>query len=177
MPVDLGITRCLADLASLGYSDATLLETGMQGLVFRLDEQLVAKVWPGASVRQVNTLNDLQAFYRALARHDLPFMTPEIHQIVRLEDTMVTIERALPGAQLRSRVVEDRASVQRSTIGCLSAVLQALASIGCSADLAGLPVLGEAEPMARVDHAWSKSFVALLQRRVTHFGDQLRRSV
>jgi hypothetical protein len=135
VPVELAITRCLADLASLGYSGATLIQTGMQGLVFRLDEELVAKVWPGASARQVKTLNGLQAFYRALARHDLPFMTPQIHQIVRLEDTMVTIERALPGAQLRSSTVQDPRTIQRSTIDCLSTVLHALASIRCSAAL------------------------------------------
>lgn len=104
-------------------------------------------------------------------------MTPHIQRIVSLEDATVAVERALPGRQLRLSAAEDGRVLQRSTIDCLSTVLEALASVACSADLARLPVLGEAEPMARVDRSWSESLVALLDRRVAHFGDQLRESV
>lgn len=69
LPREPVVRRCLAELASLGYSDARLIAAGMEGLVFRLDQQLVAKVWPSASTRQLETLKALQAFYRALARH------------------------------------------------------------------------------------------------------------
>jgi hypothetical protein len=121
---DLAISCCLAKLASLGYSDATLIAAGMEGVVFRLNEQLVAKLWPGASARQIEILSRLQAFYRALARHHLPFMTPQIYEIVSLDDTTVTIELALPGVQLRSNTTKAGRGVQRSTMDCLTTVLQ-----------------------------------------------------
>lgn len=176
-PREAATSYCLSKLGSLGYPDATLIAAGMEGLVFQLNERLVAKVWPGAPKRRTDMLKRLQTFYRALARQDLPLMTPYIEQIVALDAASVTIERALPGAQLRSSTSDQSRGIQQSTIVCLTSVLQALASVRPSTDLAGLAVLGEAEPLARIDQSWSESLVGLLERRVAQFGDQLRESV
>src|ERR1043166_9434224 len=150
MPRDLAVSYGLETLASLGFPDATLIATGMEGLVFRLDERLIAKVWPGAPDRRIDMLNRLQAFYSALARQQLPYMTPYIEEIVPVDAATVSVERALPGTQLRSSTTEEGRAVRESTIDCLTTVLQGLASVRPSAELTRLPVLGEAEPLARV---------------------------
>jgi hypothetical protein len=177
MPRELAVSCGLSRLASLGFADATLIAAGMEGLVFRLDSRFIGKIWPGAPNARLDMLTRLQAFYSALARQHLPFMTPYIEQIVPLDMATVTVERALPGIQLRSATTVEGRGVQESTVDCLTTVLRGLASVAPSTDLAGVPVLGEAEPLARLDRPWSESVVALLERRVAQFGGQLRESV
>src|ERR1051326_2544032 len=133
--------------ASLGYPECHLVAAGMEGLVFRLDSQLVAKVWLSTPLVAVEKLHQLQHFYASLAGHKLPFATPEIERVMRIDGVPVSVEHALAGVPLRSGHAPTRRRVAPSTLDCLTLVLRGLASVPGSAELASLPVLAENEPM------------------------------
>jgi hypothetical protein len=108
--------------------------------------------WATASSRRSGRLSPrqgdverLQVFYSELAQHDLPFATPEIHEISQIEGWVVSIERELPGTPLQRSSAEDDPDVAPEIVDCLVQVLQGLASVPGNGQLGGLPLLGETE--------------------------------
>jgi len=172
--LDLVSTGWVDRFRSLGYRDSRFLAAGMEGLVFRLGDGLVAKVWSNKSLCEVEKL---KLFYAELARHRLPFATPEIREIAQIEASVVSIERELPGARLQRSAVDEATGVVRPIVDCLIAVLQGLASVPGDTELAGLPVLGESEALWGPRASWREALAGLLQRRADLFGQQLRQAI
>ncbi|MEU6506202.1 hypothetical protein [Streptomyces sp. NPDC046942] len=88
----------LAYFATRGHCDPQPLAAGVEGAVYRLGEGLVAKVWSG---RPPVGLGLIRQVYADIARHPLPFATPQILAVEERDGVLVTYERELPGAPLR----------------------------------------------------------------------------
>jgi aminoglycoside phosphotransferase len=87
-------------LAHLGVPNARLIGKGGEGNVYELHDDRVVKIYGQGSESE---LQRLTAFQEWLAQQDFPFHTPQILEIGRLDETVFTIERRLPGATLSGR--------------------------------------------------------------------------
>jgi Phosphotransferase enzyme family len=172
--LDLSPTRWVDYFRSLGYRDSQFLAGGMEGLVFRLGDGSVAKVWSNKPLREVEWL---KVFYSELAQNSLPFATPEIREVAQIEASVVSIERELRGMPMQPSAVGESSRVAPPVVDCLIKVLQGLASVPGSAKLAGLPVLGESEVLCATQASWRETLAGLLQRRAAQFGRQLREAI
>jgi hypothetical protein len=161
-------------LRAQGHPHVEPLATGMEGAVYRLGRGLVAKVW--GKEKPHTELLALQRFYAELARESLPFATPEMIDVARVDGTSVTIERELSGRPLQDHMSEGGERVVGPAQECVCIVLESLAVAGDLASAHALPVLSEGEPF-RNDLDWPTALVALLDRRVQRFGPQLRAAV
>jgi aminoglycoside phosphotransferase (APT) family kinase protein len=166
--------RWITYFRARGYPDAEPLATGMEGAVYRLGRGLVAKVW-GAG-RSHAELVTLQQFYADLGAQSLPFATPEMVELADVDGTSVTIERELSGRPLQEHLPDGGSAVPPAAQECLVAVLESLAATTDLASARALAVLSEPHPLRR-DLDWPSAMVALLQRRVSAFGEQLRAAV
>jgi hypothetical protein len=166
--------RWIGYFRAKGHSDVEPLATGMEGAVYRLGRGLVAKVW--GSDKPHSELVALQHFYTDLARESLPFATPDMIEVARVDGTSVTIERELSGRRVQDHIIDGGSDVPYLARECLSVVLEALAAVADLASSHALPALSEGQPF-RGDLDWPTAFVALLERRVHRFGEQLRAAV
>lgn len=163
----------LAYFAAEGYRAAKPLSAGMEGAVYQLDGEIVAKVWGERSAEQLLRLG---AFYSYLDSVGLPFLTPLFHEVREVFGSAVTIERRLPGVPLddKSFALPDAWPV---ALSCLAVVLEAFARVPDAPQLRALPVLDEDQALwAGHDH-WPQALSALIVRRVERFGGLLRESV
>ncbi|HEY7021771.1 MAG TPA: aminoglycoside phosphotransferase family protein [Ktedonobacterales bacterium] len=92
--------RVTTVLAHLGISDARLIGKGGEGNVYEFHDDRVVKVYRQGSESE---LQRLAAFQQWLAQQGFPFHTPQILEIGRVDETLFTIERCLPGATLSGR--------------------------------------------------------------------------
>jgi hypothetical protein len=118
------------------------LGAGMEGAVYALDDDAVAKVW---DERGETELGRLQRFYAAVAEAGPPFETPLIHQVRRAHGKCLTIERRLRGTPLSELDPLDK-SVWPKALGCTLDVLDGFGSVPDSPALRGLTVLDESRP-------------------------------
>jgi aminoglycoside phosphotransferase (APT) family kinase protein len=93
-------SKATAVLAHLGISSARLIGKGGEGIVYDFHDDRVVKIYRRGSESE---LQRLATFQEMLAQHDFPFPTPRILEIGRLDETVFTIERRLPGATLAGR--------------------------------------------------------------------------
>jgi aminoglycoside phosphotransferase len=93
-------SRATAVLAHLGIPSARLIGKGGEGNVYELHDDRVVKVYRRGRERE---LQRLATFQEMLARQGFPFSTPRILEIRRLDETLFTIERRLPGVTLAGR--------------------------------------------------------------------------
>jgi len=151
--VELSPTGWVDRFRNLGYRDSGFVAAGMEGLVFRVGDGLVAKVWSSRTQCEVERL---KVFYSELAQHRLPFATPEIREIAQIEGSVASIERELTGTPLQRSSEDDDARVAPAIVDCLIQVLQALASVPGDAKFARFrfPVLGEAEALWGARASW-----------------------
>lgn len=160
-------------LRGVATGAAPLLGQGMEGAVFQLAEDRVAKVW---FRRQVTELHRLRDFYTRLQQQDLPFRVPEIIEIRQAGDRAVSIERALTGQSLAKLIAAGQVPPEAAQ-RCLLDVLASLrASTGGPAARA-LPVLDERDGMWAGHHGWTAALGDLARRRIVAAGDRLRMSV
>jgi hypothetical protein len=82
------------DLSDPGSPQVRSLGAGVEGAVYDFADGTVAKVW---GHRHETELLLMQRFYAGLASVGLPFATPEILAIKRVNGLAVTHERKLPG--------------------------------------------------------------------------------
>jgi hypothetical protein len=162
--------------AATGYPDARPLAAGMEGAVYALTDDLVAKVWGGRSEAE---LERLRLFYDDLARARLTFDTPRIERILQLDGRFATIEHRLRGVPLAD--LEPRPAPHRpgwpAAVRCMLDVLEQLAAVADSRALRGLAVLDEPDPFWAGRAGWPDTLAALITRRLAEFGDQLRAAV
>lgn len=93
-------SRATAVLAHLRIPGARLIGKGGEGNVYELHDDRVVKVYRQGSESE---LQRLAAFQEMLARQGFPFRTPRILDIGRVDKTLFTIERRLPGETLSGR--------------------------------------------------------------------------
>lgn len=160
-------------LAAHGYPDAHPLGAGMEGAVYALHDDLVAKVWGDRSSAE---LERLRLFYADLSRAGLTFATPYIERLLRVEDRWVTIERRLTGTPLAD-LDPQRSDRWPAAVECVVDVLDQLRSVADTPTLRGLAVIGEERPFWKGRASWPDALSKLIIRKVARFGDQLRTAV
>ncbi|WP_344639631.1 phosphotransferase family protein [Kitasatospora cystarginea] len=129
--------------AGVGHQVVTPLAAGMEGAVYRLGGGLIGKVW---GRRGIAELTSLQEFYDDITAARLPFATPQILDVLKVERTSVTIERELPGRPLK-QAVSRRPGNQLLAEDAVVEVLHALATVPASATMHRLAVLDEQQPL------------------------------
>jgi len=160
--------------AGNGYPDAQPLAAGVEGTIYRLGGETVAKVWVR---RQVPELVRLQSFYADVARAGLPFATPEILRIEQVGDAAVTFDRELHGEPLQKRLSVDDPDADPDALDCVVEVLRALATVAGTDNMRQAPVLHERRPLWGDANDFSSAMISLIGRRVNRFGDLLRAQV
>lgn len=157
-----------------GYPDVEPLAAGVEGAIYRLGNGAVAKVW---GHKRQPELTAMQQFYADVARAGLPFATPVIQRVEVINGLAVTFERQLPGEPLQKRLAFEDRSLDEAAVDCVTAVLRALRTVPGTDAMRQLPVLDEARPFWRDKDDFPAALIALLQRRVTRFGNLLRQHV
>ncbi|MFJ4622470.1 phosphotransferase family protein [Streptomyces sp. NPDC088812] len=161
----------IAAFADMGHPEAEPLAAGMEGAVYRLGDGLVAKVWGQRTERE---LHQLKAFYDSLAGRGLGFRIPRIQRVHTGELGVCTIEEELHGRPLEDAAPVPEGSVPgREILDRVLDVLAELASIEEPGQITRLPVLDEVAPFRPEGADWAESLIALMDRRLERFGDQL----
>ncbi|MCG5211975.1 phosphotransferase [Streptosporangium soli] len=159
--------------AANGFPDARALAAGMEGAVYTLNDELVAKVWGS---RTGTELERLKLFYDELSRAGLTFDTPRIERVLHEDGRFVTIEHRLHGTPLPD-LAPRRPETWPVAVRCMLDVLEQVASVADAPALRGLAVLDEAEPFWAGRGSWPDALAELTARRLKLFGDQLRVAV
>jgi hypothetical protein len=153
-----------------GYR-ASPLAAGVEGAIYDLGGDLIAKVW---RVRRRGELELMQHFYADVAKAGLPFKTPEILTIEQVDGVSVTYERKLPGRPLQQRLTFSDRGVEPVAARCVIDVLQALSTVPATEAMRRLPVLDEEQPLWTGADTFRDALKNLLSRRVTRFGGVIR---
>jgi aminoglycoside phosphotransferase (APT) family kinase protein len=164
----------LAHFARAGYSEATPLAAGMEGAVYRLGDQTVAKVWRH---RRSPEIILAQKVYDDIASHGLPFATPVILEVNDVNGVTVSRERELPGEPLQARLEINDRVLGEDEVECVALVLQALAGVPATDAMRQLPVLDEHRAFWSGSADFPSALAGLLQRRVARHGGLLRAHV
>jgi hypothetical protein len=159
----------LDHFAQHGYR-ASALAAGVEGAIYDLGGDLIAKVW---RVRR-GDLELMQHFYADVAKAGLPFLTPEILTVEQVDGVSVTYERKLPGKPLQQRLALDDRGVDPVAARCVIDVLQALSTVPATEAMRRLPVLDEKQPLWAGAGTFRDALTNLLSRRVARFGDVIR---
>ncbi|MEU8034189.1 aminoglycoside phosphotransferase family protein [Streptomyces sp. NPDC049099] len=157
-------------LAERGHPNARRIGCGVEGIVHRLGDGRVAKMWTGrpptALTRQV---------YADLAQRPLPFATPEILEVQEHQGVVVTYERELPGAPMRGDSAhedyERELPVHHKT--ALLAVLRGHASVPGTDAMRRLTVQGDHRPLWQGHHRFQDALAALVTRALARHGAAL----
>ena len=156
----------LRHFASEGH-DPRPLAAGVEGAIYDLGDDLVAKVWRD---RRPAELARMQGFYTDVAAAGLPFRTPEILSVEQVEGTPVTYERKLPGAPLQQWLGQDDDGLNPAAARCVTDVLRALAAVPATPAMRQLAVLDEERPLWDGADTFQAAMLGLLSRRVARFG-------
>ncbi|MCT7293895.1 phosphotransferase [Rhodococcus sp. PAE-6] len=148
-----------------GGAGPRLLGQGMEGAVYAVDRNRIAKIWFDES--EVS-LQRLRRFYNALAAASFRFEIPRIHEIHRVEGRCVTIEQRLAGTSLADLVETGRTGLgeARST---LVDVLAELAGSGALPAARALPVMDESVPLYDMAEDFPYALADLAERRLARF--------
>lgn len=160
----------------LGYftsrgHDPQPLAAGVEGAIYDLGNDLVAKVWRD---REMTSLAETQAFYADLAAAGLPFRTPEILSIEQVSGRSVTYERKLPGRQLQDRLGEADHRADPAAARCVTEVLRALATVPATPAMRQLAFLDEQQPLWAGAADFLTALTSLVRRRADRFGPVIR---
>jgi aminoglycoside phosphotransferase (APT) family kinase protein len=162
----------LEEFSRRGYRDVAPLAAGVEGAVYDLGDDTVAKVW---RQRRAAELTLMQELYADVISSALPFATPEILAVEQVEGTAVTFERKLPGRSLQLSLGSDDRQLSPGAARCVIEVLRALAGVPSTISMRQLPVLDEEQSFWADSGSFPSALQSLLHRRVTQFGDVLRR--
>ena len=162
----------LAYFAERGNTGVRRIGAGVEGVVYRLGEGRVAKVWSGRPPADFELTRQV---YADIARHPLPFSTPEILDVEDHEGVLVTYERELPGVSMRVDSAhadyERELSTQHSD--ALLAVLRGMASVPGSDTMRRLTVQGDDRPLWRDHASFRDALAALVARAAARHGTAL----
>jgi hypothetical protein len=152
-------------LTGLGYSPGAPIGSGMEGIVHRVDDSLVAKAWFHRAPAELTRMAD---FYRELAAQGLPFATPELVDIFTLDGRAVTVERELHGTALPTAIRDGKISSESAQAVMLSVAVM-LRQTKAGAASRALTVLDETTSMRAQDQSWAKALASLVRRRAETF--------
>lgn len=164
----------LEHFARSGYPDATPLAAGMEGAVYRLGDQTVAKVWRHRKRPEIMLA---QRFYADVAAHGLPFATPVILEVDDVNGVTVSRERELPGVPMQARLGIEDQILGEDAADCVATVLRALAGVPATDVMRRLPVLDEHQSFWSGAADFPSALARLLHRRVVRSGPLLRANV
>ncbi|MEU4768830.1 aminoglycoside phosphotransferase family protein [Actinosynnema sp. NPDC023794] len=155
-----------------GHRAPRPLAAGVEGAVYRLDEGLVAKVWSG---RPPADLDLSRRVYADIARHRLPFATPEILDSEVHDGVLVTYERELTGTPLRPDPVMTSAErdLPATETAALLTVLRGLATVPGTEAMRELTVQGDDRPLWQGHTRFPDALAALVRRAARRHGDLL----
>ncbi|WP_350281340.1 aminoglycoside phosphotransferase family protein [Kribbella sp. HUAS MG21] len=156
-------------LDALGYRDAEQLAIGMQGAVYRLGGEKVAKIWFHADENELRTLAEL---YGVLDGR-LPYRTPRIRELRRPGAYWVTIEDELPGVPLYELAPEFGRPGWERARDCVVEVVEALAQLEAPEVLSRTTVLDETGPFRPEGVSWREALTGLVRRRAARFDTKL----
>lgn len=155
-----------------GYHAARPLAAGVEGAVYWLDEGIVAKVWSG---RPPADLHLTRQVYADIARHPLPFATPDVLDTEEHQGVLVTYERELTGSPLRadSAVEPPGRGLTADETDTLVTVLRGLATVPGTEAMRHLSVQGDDRPLWQGHTRFPDALAALVERAVHRHGDLL----
>ncbi|MBA2247711.1 MAG: aminoglycoside phosphotransferase family protein [Chloroflexia bacterium] len=172
MPITQDDARQL--LIRSGRRPVAHLGSGMEGHVFDIGDELVAKVW---FAKTPGEIAPLQTFYEVLGTLGLPFATPRILEIHDLPGGTVSIERTLRGTPLSDLVDRDEREPPTFATEAVVSVLTALRDHPVPDAQPILPILG-IEPLDAIPpHKAMPTLLRVVRRNVERYGDRLRQSV
>ncbi len=172
MPIPLDDAYWL--LVRLGRCPVAHIGSGMEGHVFDVGSDSVAKVWFSKTPDEIVPL---QSFYEIVHGLHLPFDTPLITEVHDSPDGTVSIERALQGTPLNDVVFRDANVPPSFATNALMSVLTALRDHPVQDTWCALPILGVRHPEAATLNGSTSALLDVVSRNVDRYGDQLRRSV
>lgn len=146
---------------------------GMEGAVYSLGSERVAKVWFSQSA---STVCSMKAFYDALAAKPLSFEVPELFEVREVGGLVASSERRFHGNTLREAVEAGsftRGQAQEVVVG----VLTELARSGRCPEAQSLSVMDEEEPLWGQGGDFSSGLVDLARHRAKKFGNVLAAAV
>jgi len=148
-----------------GGAGPRLLGHGMEGAVYAVDRNRIAKIWFDESEA---SLQRIRCFYNALAATSFRFEIPRIHEIPRVEGRCVTIEQRLAGTSLADLLETGRPGLDdaRST---LVDVLAELAGSGALPAARALPVMDESVPLYDRAEDFPTALADVAERRLARF--------
>jgi aminoglycoside phosphotransferase (APT) family kinase protein len=155
-----------------GYRSARPLAAGVEGAVYWLGQGVVAKVWAG---RPPADLALTRQVYADIARHPLPFATPEILEIEEHEGVLITYERELTGSPLRrdSAAEPPGRRLTSAETDALLTVLRGLATIPGTEAMRRLSVQGDDRPLWQGHTRFPDALAALVERAAHRHGELL----
>jgi hypothetical protein len=162
----------LAHFTRRGHRAPRPLGAGVEGAVYRLEEGLVAKVWSG---RPPADLDLTRRVYADIARHPLPFATPEIVDTEVHDGVLVTYERELTGSPFRSEpgMASSERGLPATETAALLTVLRALATVPGTEAMRRLTVQGDDRPLWQGHTRFPDALAALVRRAARRHGDVL----
>jgi aminoglycoside phosphotransferase (APT) family kinase protein len=149
----------------IGVTDPRLLGQGMEGLVYEIDQDRVAKVWFGQSEA---ALRRTREFCDALGGKPFGFAVPRIHEVHVIEDRRVTIERRLAGTPLSEHLAAGRVTPDEARSTFVD-VLAELAGSGPLPEGRVLSVMDEERPLYDAGDDFPAALRALAERRTGRF--------
>jgi serine/threonine protein kinase len=161
-------------LSRLGITHVDYIASGMEGHVFRLEHQSVAKVWQAKTLAEIIPLKD---FYEGLQTLEFSFETPLITQVQEVDGTTISIEKELHGTSMRTLVKDDELGPPPFAFEAVLSILSSLKDKKLIGDKVHLPILGM---MPSREAGESGSMAVLLEiahQKVKRYGNQLRHSV
>jgi Ser/Thr protein kinase RdoA (MazF antagonist) len=157
----------------LDGAEPELIGEGMEGRVYEIDDERVAKVW---FTETADALQRLQQFYDALSAKPLGFAVPRVLELIDNGERRITIERRLVGTSLTERVADG--SVARSTAHArVVDIVAGLASSGPLPEGRELSVMNEPEPSYLGTETFPESLARLAQTRRERFASTLEAAV
>ncbi|WBB68315.1 aminoglycoside phosphotransferase family protein [Micromonospora sp. WMMD812] len=148
-----------------GGVEPRLLGQGMEGLVYEVDHDLVAKVWfSGSETSLVRTTT----FYDALAGKPFDFAVPRILDIHLREGRCVTIERRLAGTTMTDQLAAGHRTLDEARRTVVD-VLSDLAGSGPLPEARALSVLDDDVALYDAADDFPAALAALAARRVARF--------
>ncbi|MEV0149284.1 MULTISPECIES: aminoglycoside phosphotransferase family protein [unclassified Nonomuraea] len=156
--------------AGHGHPGARRIGAGVEGVVYRLGDGQVAKVWAGRPPTELT-----RQVYADIARHRLPFATPEIFEVQEHEGIVVTYERELPGVPMRGDSAHEdyERELPVHHRNALLAVLRGLASVPGTDGMRQLTVQGDDRPLWQNHDRFQNALAALVVRAAARHGAAL----
>lgn len=161
-------------LVHLGRRPRVHIGSGMEGHVFDIGVERVAKVWFSKTPEE---LVQLQAFYETVRDLQLPFETPLITEVHDSPNTSISIERVLQGTPLNDVVDRDASVPPPFATDAIISVLTALRDHPVQDVTSVPPILGGVPSSKAKTNGPGAILVEAAHGKVERYGDQLRRSV